>query len=170
MGVFNTHKVINTDPSYIPEMVAKITSQFKMEGYEIDTIASDTGAYDISITKGGLFRTVSGLKTALKITLKPYIGKVSFDAGVGILRGDNADDLALFVVCDVLFLFPGFCFCCCIVGCAFNGVCLCNCAEHHGCKGSDECSFHFSVFRYVLSLISFAELEIIFYYMLEGFI
>ena len=84
MGVFNTHKVINTDPSYIPEMVAKITSHFKMEGYEIDTIASDTGAYDISITKGGLFRTVSGLKTALKITLKPYIGKVSFDAGVGI--------------------------------------------------------------------------------------
>ena len=64
MGVFNTHKVINTDPSYIPEMVAKITSHFKMEGYEIDTIASDTGAYDISITKGGLFRTVSGLKTA----------------------------------------------------------------------------------------------------------
>lgn len=84
MGVFNTHKVINTDPSYIPEMVAKITSHFKMEGYEIDTFASDTGAYDISITKGGLFRTVSGLKTALKITLKPYIGKVSFDAGVGI--------------------------------------------------------------------------------------
>lgn len=84
MGVFNTHKVINTDPSYIPEMVAKITSHFKTEGYEIDTIASDTGAYDISITKGGLFRTVSGLKTALKITLKPYIGKVSFDAGVGI--------------------------------------------------------------------------------------
>jgi hypothetical protein len=84
MGAFNTHNVITTDPDYIPAMADKIISHFKEKGYEVDSQVSDTGAYDISVTKGGVFRVVLGLKTALKINIKPYVGKVSFDAGVGI--------------------------------------------------------------------------------------
>ena len=46
--------------------------------------ALSSGGYDISITKGGLFKAVLGMKTALKITLLPFDGKIRFEAGVGI--------------------------------------------------------------------------------------
>lgn len=84
MGTFNTHKIIDADPSYISVMAEKITNHFKAEGYDTDVKVSELGTYDISLTKGGMFKAVLGLKTALKITLKPEVGKVSFDAGIGI--------------------------------------------------------------------------------------
>lgn len=84
MGTFNTHKIINADASLIPSMADKITNHFKAEGYESDVKVSSLGTYDISLTKGGIFKAVLGLKTALKITLKPEADGVSFDAGIGI--------------------------------------------------------------------------------------
>jgi len=84
MGTFNTHKIIIADASLIPSMASKITNHFKAEGYESDVKVSDLGTYDISLTKGGMFKAVLGLKTALKITLKPEANGVSFDAGIGI--------------------------------------------------------------------------------------
>lgn len=84
MGTFNTHKIISADASLIPSMANKITNHFKAEGYESDVKVSDLGTYDISLTKGGMFKAVLGLKTALKITLKPESNGVSFDAGIGI--------------------------------------------------------------------------------------
>lgn len=84
MGTFNTHKIISADASLIPSMANKITNHFKAEGYESDVKVSDLGTYDISLTKGGMFKAVLGLKTALKITLKPEANGVSFDAGIGI--------------------------------------------------------------------------------------
>lgn len=84
MGTFNTRKVINADPSLIPSMANKITSYFKAEGYDTDVKVSDLGTYDISLSKGGLFKAVLGLRTALKITLRPETDRVSFNAGIGI--------------------------------------------------------------------------------------
>lgn len=84
MGTFNTHKILNADATLIPSMASKITDHFKTEGYESDVKVSDLGTYDISLTKGGIFKSVLGLKTALKITLKPEANGVSFDAGIGI--------------------------------------------------------------------------------------
>ena len=84
MGTFNTHKIIIADASLIPSMASKITDHFNAEGYESDVKVSDLGTYDISLTKGGMFKAVLGLKTALKITLKPEANGVSFDAGIGI--------------------------------------------------------------------------------------
>lgn len=84
MGTFNTHKIINAEPSRIPAMANKITDYFKSQGYEVDVQVSDLGTYDISLTKGGMFKAVLGLKTALKVTLKPEADRVSFDAGIGI--------------------------------------------------------------------------------------
>lgn len=84
MGTFNTRKIINADSALIPSMANKITDYFKSEGYDSDVKVSALGTYDISLTKGGMFKAVLGLKTALKITLKPEMNGVLFDAGIGI--------------------------------------------------------------------------------------
>ena len=65
MGTFNTRKIINADSALIPSMANKITDYFKAEGYDSDVKVSALGTYDISLTKGGMFKAVLGLKTAL---------------------------------------------------------------------------------------------------------
>lgn len=98
MGTFNTHKMINAAPSLIPAMSDKITSHFTAEGYEVDVQVSNMGTHDISLTKGGMFKAVVGLKTALKVTLKPESDKVSFDAGIGIFGQQLIPSLVMYFV------------------------------------------------------------------------
>jgi len=98
MGTFNTHKIINADPSLIPMMSNKILTHFRAEGYEVDVQVSDLGTHDISLTKGGLFKAVLGLRTALKITLKPESGRISFDAGIGIFGQQLIPSLIMYFV------------------------------------------------------------------------
>lgn len=98
MGTFNTHKIINAEPSLIPAMANKITDYFKSQGYEVDVQLSDLGTYDISLTKGGMFKAVLGLKTALKVTLKSELDKVSFDAGIGIFGQQLIPALIMYFV------------------------------------------------------------------------
>ena len=98
MGTFNTHKIIDAEPSFIPSMANKISAHFKSEGYEVEVQVSDLGTHDISLTKGGLFRTVLGLKTALKVTLKQDFDKVSFDAGIGIFGQQIIPTLIMYFV------------------------------------------------------------------------
>ena len=98
MGTFNTHKIINAEPSLIPAMANRITDHFKSQGYEVDVQVSDLGTYDISLTKGGVFKAVLGLKTALKVTLKSELDKVSFDAGIGIFGQQLIPALIMYFV------------------------------------------------------------------------
>ena len=62
----------------------RIQDEFQNDGYEVTVDALSSGGYDISITKGGVFKAVLGVKTALKITLLPYGRDIHFEASVGI--------------------------------------------------------------------------------------
>lgn len=84
MSTFNTQKYLNGDPSLIPTIASKIESAFVADGYAVQNQSLFSGASDISITKGGIFKAVLGMKTALRITLKPQGNGIYFDASVGI--------------------------------------------------------------------------------------
>lgn len=84
MATFNTKKLILAPSSLIPEMGGRIAQSFQAEGFEVNSTPLSNGGYDISITQGGMFKAVLGMKTALKVTLTPQGGNVFFDAGVGI--------------------------------------------------------------------------------------
>lgn len=98
MGSFNTHKVINADPFLVPAMSNKIAEHFQSQGYEVDVQVSELGTHDISLSKGGVFKAVLGMKTALKVTLKPYAGKVAFDAGIGIFGQQLIPTLVMYFI------------------------------------------------------------------------
>ena len=84
MATFNTKKLILAPSSLIPAMGERISQAFINEGYEVTGTPLSNGGYDVSITKGGMFKAVLGMKTALKVSLTPQGGNVYFDAGVGI--------------------------------------------------------------------------------------
>ena len=73
------------------------------DGYEVSSDNLSSGGCDISITKGGLFKAVLGMRTALKVSLVPQEGNISFEAGVGIF-GQQAIPtmISLFILWPVM--------------------------------------------------------------------
>lgn len=103
MGLFKTNKQLDASPSMIPQISEAIESGFKDEGYEVTSQELMYGGKEISITKGGLFKAILGLKTALKIKLIPQEGRIAFGAGVGIFGMQVIPTfLSLFVTWPVL--------------------------------------------------------------------
>ena len=84
MAAFNTKKLILAPSSLIPAMGERISQSFIQEGFDVTGTPLSNGGYDVSITKGGMFKAVLGMKTALKVSLTPQSGNVYFDASVGI--------------------------------------------------------------------------------------
>lgn len=84
MGTFNKHVVLQGNPAIIPAIANEIERDFICDGYEVKKESLFSGGVDISITKGGIFKAVLGMKTALKITLTPQGNTIIFDANVGI--------------------------------------------------------------------------------------
>ena len=80
MATFNTKKILYGSPSLIPIIADSMQTKFKADGYEVTMDSLSSGGYDISITKGGFFKAVLGMKTALKITLLPQDGNIKFEA------------------------------------------------------------------------------------------
>ena len=84
MGTFSTKKILYGSTSLIPTIANRIQEEFKNEGYDVAMDALSSGGYDISISKGGIFKAILGMKTALKVTLLPQGSNINFEAGVGI--------------------------------------------------------------------------------------
>ena len=98
MAAFNTKKVLYGSPSLIPVIANELQTKFQADGYEVTMDALSSGGYDISITKGGVFKAILGMKTALKITLLHQNGNIHFEAGVGIFGKQVVPTLIMWYV------------------------------------------------------------------------
>jgi hypothetical protein len=101
MGTFHTQTILSGNPDLIPTIADNICTTFRAEGFEVQCDSLLSGGRDISITKGGLFKAVLGMRTALKVSLIPRSGSISFDANVGIFGQQ-----ALPTVISMLFFWP----------------------------------------------------------------
>lgn len=101
MATFSSKKILYGSTSLIPAIADRIQEEFRNDGYEVVMDALSSGGYDISITKGGLFKAVLGMQTALKVTLLPQDGNIYFEAGVGIWGQQ-----AIPTVISMLFFWP----------------------------------------------------------------
>ena len=101
MATFNTKKILYGSTSLIPTIANRIQEEFQNDGYEVTMDTLSSGGYDISITKGGVFKAVLGMKTALKVTLLPQGSNIHFEAGVGIWGQQ-----AIPTVISMLFFWP----------------------------------------------------------------
>ena len=84
MGTFNTKATLYGSSNLIPTIATRIQDHFQMEGFQVTSVMLTSGGCDISVTKGGMFKAVLGMKSALKISLLPQGNTILFEAGVGI--------------------------------------------------------------------------------------
>lgn len=101
MGTFSTKKTLYGPQSLIPQIAERIQEEFQNEGYTVKAEPLIGRGYDLSITKGGMFKAVLGMKTALKVTLLSQESNILFEAGVGIWGQQ-----AIPTVISMLFFWP----------------------------------------------------------------
>lgn len=101
MGTFKSSKIINGSPTLIPQAGRDVMNYFLAEGYDVTGDSLISGGYDISVSKGNMFKAVLGMNTALKILIRPQAGQIVIEAGVGIFGQQ-----ALPTVISMLFFWP----------------------------------------------------------------
>ncbi len=94
MGTFKSSKTFFASPSLMPVIAEDIITAFTNEGYQVKSDSLISGGYDISITKGGMFKAVLGMKTALKISINSSGNNIYIEAGIGIFGQQVAPTIA----------------------------------------------------------------------------
>lgn len=84
MATFSTTEILAGRPHVIPVISKAICDYFLSEGYIVKEEDGYTGGKEISITKGGLFKAMLGLRTALRISLQPNGETIKFQACAGV--------------------------------------------------------------------------------------
>lgn len=81
---FASSKVFDVSPAQIPAMAKALEDTLRSEGYETERNVLLGGNVIVSLTKGGMFKAVVGMKTALKVELRADGGSVLAKTSVGI--------------------------------------------------------------------------------------
>jgi hypothetical protein len=61
-----------------------VMDHFEGQDFEVTETNIPTGGAQVSIRKGGTFKAIIGMKTALNIKIEPVANGTTVDAGVGI--------------------------------------------------------------------------------------
>jgi hypothetical protein len=84
MGTFNSSKTV----PYVVEDLAPVAQEmmrhFESQDYEVTETLIPTGGVQVSIRRGGTFKAIIGMKTALNIKIVPEANGTRVEAGVGI--------------------------------------------------------------------------------------
>ena len=84
MGTFNSSKTFPYVVEALAPVAQEVMDHFEQQDYEVTETNIPTGGVQVSIRRGGTFKAIIGLKTALNIKIEPVSNGTTVDAGVGI--------------------------------------------------------------------------------------
>jgi hypothetical protein len=84
VGTFNSTKTVPYVVDDLAPVVQELRRYFESQDFETTETQLPAGGMQVSIRRGGTFKAIIGMKTALNIKLEPVEGGTQVDAGVGI--------------------------------------------------------------------------------------
>ena len=84
MGTFNSSKTFAYSVEDLAPVAQDVMKHFEDQDYEVTETNIPTGGVQVSIRRGGTFKAIIGMKTALNIKIEPVANGTTIDAGVGI--------------------------------------------------------------------------------------
>jgi hypothetical protein len=84
MGTFNSSKTVPYTVEDLAPVAKDVMDHFESQDYEVTETLIPTGGVQVSIRRGGTFKAIIGLKTALNIKIEPVANGTRVEAGVGI--------------------------------------------------------------------------------------
>jgi hypothetical protein len=84
MGTFNSSKTVPYFVEDVAPVAQEVMRHFESQDYEVTETNIPTGGVQVSIRRGGTFKAIIGMKTALNIKIEPVANGTTVEAGVGI--------------------------------------------------------------------------------------
>ena len=84
MGTFNSSKTVPYVVENLAPVAQEVMRHFRGQDYEVTDTPIATGGVQVSIRRGGTFKAIIGMKTALNIKIEPEANGTRVEAGVGI--------------------------------------------------------------------------------------
>jgi hypothetical protein len=84
MGTFNSSRTVPYHVEDLSPVAQDVMGHFEQQGYEVTETHIPTGGVQVSIRRGGTFKAIIGMKTALNIKIEPQANGSRVEAGVGI--------------------------------------------------------------------------------------
>jgi hypothetical protein len=84
VGTFNSTKTVPYVVDDLAPVAQEVKSYFESQEFEATQTNLPAGGVQVSIRRGGTFKAIIGMKTALNIKIEPVAGGTQVDAGVGI--------------------------------------------------------------------------------------
>ena len=86
MGTFNSSKTFPYVVEDLAPVAKDVMDHFEAQDFEVTETNIPTGGTQVSIRKGGTFKAIIGMKTALNIKIEPEANGTKVEAGVGIFE------------------------------------------------------------------------------------
>ena len=84
MGTFNSSKTVPYVVEDLAPVAKDVMDHFESQDYEVIETNIPAGGVQVSIRRGGTFKAIIGMKTALNIKIEPVANGTTVEAGVGI--------------------------------------------------------------------------------------
>src|ERR671917_2752064 len=84
MGTFNSSHTVPHVVEDLTPVAHDVMRHFQRQDFEVTETPISTGGVQVSIRRGGTFKAIIGMKTALNIKIEPVSNGTAVDAGVGI--------------------------------------------------------------------------------------
>lgn len=84
MNPFKSEKLIPISVPDLGPVAQEVKAHFEQRGYQVECQQASPGAWEIGITRGGMFKAAMGLKSAMKVRLEAVDAGTMVRARVGI--------------------------------------------------------------------------------------
>ena len=84
MGTFNSSHTVPYIVEDLAPVAQDVMRHFEQQDFEVTDTHIPTGGVQVSIRKGGTFKAIIGLRTALNIRIEPVANGTRVEAGIGI--------------------------------------------------------------------------------------
>jgi hypothetical protein len=84
MATFSSSRTVPYQVEDLSPVAQDVMRHFEQQDYEVTTADIPTGGVQVSIRKGGTFKAIIGMRSALNIKIEPQANGTRVQAGVGI--------------------------------------------------------------------------------------
>ncbi len=84
MGTFSSSRTVPYHVEDLSVVAQDVMRHFEQQDFEVSETQLPAGGVQVSIRKGGTFKAVIGLRSALNIRIEPVANGTRLEAGVGI--------------------------------------------------------------------------------------
>ena len=106
MGTFNSSTTVPYHVEDLSPVAQDVMRHFEQQDYEVTETPISTGGVQVSIRRGGVFKAIIGLKTALNVRIEPVANGTKVEAGrhlraAGHPDGDHVAGILAVIIAQV---------------------------------------------------------------------